>query len=110
MKALLSELKRKNIIWITPKNKNILYPGQLNIILDLLSAIAERDKDENFNMMPKLINVRLASNEVVEAVANANFKKGVVELLGIFLYDCTKIKDEEVRSILQKHSHIHFLN
>ena len=110
MQALHSELKRKNIIWVTPENENILYPGQLDVILDLLCGIAKRDKNQNFNMMPKLTNIRLVSNEVVEAVANANFKKGNVELIGIFLYDYTKIKYEEVKSILQKHFNVHFLN
>ena len=110
MQALHSELKRKNIIWVTPENENILYPGQLDVILDLLCGIAKRDKNQNFNMMPKLTNIRLVSNEVVEAVANANFKKGNVELIGIFLYDYTKIKYEDVKSILQKHFNVHFLN
>ena len=110
MKALQTELKRKNIIWVTPENEKILYPGQLDAILDLLCGIAEREKNQNFNMMPKLTNIRLVSNEVVEAVANANFKKGNVELMGIFLYDYTKIKYEEVKSILQKHFNVHFLN
>lgn len=110
MKALQIELKRRNIIWVTPENENILYPGQLDAILHLLCGIAERDKNTNFNMMPKLTNIRLVTNEVVEAVANANFKKGQVELMGIFLYDYTKIKYEEVKSIMQKHFNVHFLN
>ena len=96
MEQLVKELKLKNIIWINPENVNILYPGQFDSILDLLDGIAKRNKNENFNMMPKLTDVRLITNEVVEAVVNANFKKGNIELLGIFIYDYTKIKYEEV--------------
>ena len=110
MKQLIKELKTKNIIWVTPENENILYPGQLEAILDLLAGIAEKNKKENFGMMPKITNVRLSSNEVVEAVANANFKKGSVELMGIFLYDYTKIKYEEVKYLLQKHFNVNLLN
>lgn len=110
MNAFQTELREKNIIWVTPENENILQDGQLEAIFELLCSTAEKNKNENFNMMPKLTNVRLVSNEIVEAVANVNFKKGDIELIGIFIYDYTKITYEEVKFILQKHFNVNSLN
>lgn len=110
MKELETELNVKNIIWITPENEYILHDGILKQIFDLLCGIARRDRNKIFGMMPKLTDVRLVTNEVVEAVAVVNFKMGIVEVMGIFLYDYTKIKYEEVKSILQKHFNVEPLN
>ena len=110
MQALKNELTEKNIIWVTPENENLLYPGVLESIFTELTKVAEKNKNENFNMMPKLLNIRLITDEIVEGIANANFKCGQIELLGIFLYDYTKIKYEDVKSILCNHFFIRSLN
>lgn len=110
MEQLFKELEANNIICVTPENENILMPDQLQQIFGLLTSTALKYKDENFNMMPKLQNITLASGEVFEGVANANFKQGMVELLGIYIYDSTKIKYENVKGILQKHFIVSFYN
>ncbi len=110
MEQLKKELREKNIIWVSPETENILAVGQLDEIFELLKKIAFKYNKEDLNMMPKLQNIELITGEVVEAVANANFKKGNIELMGIFLYDYTKIKYEAVKFILQKHFNIQHYN
>lgn len=110
MKLLQEELKENNILWITPESENIFQNGQLEQIFALLTHIANKNKDENFGMMPQLTNVKLITGEVCEAVASANFKKGKIELIGIFLFDPTKINYKKVRSILERHLLVQFYN
>ena len=103
MKELEKELDRKNIHWVTPETESIFADGQMEQIFDSLANVALKYKGQNFNMMPRLTNVALITGEVVEAVVNANFKCGDIEVLGIFIYDYTKISFNEVYGILQKH-------
>lgn len=110
MKELLKELKQSDIHWITPETEDVFAEGQLDQVFDSLNRIALKNKKENFNMMPKIVDIELVTGEVVEAVANANFKQGTVELIGIFIYDYTKNSYENVKSILQRHFNVQFYN
>lgn len=110
MKEFLELLKSKNIIRVTPVNQDILYPGVQRQIFKNLESVAKKYKKESFGMMPRMGNIRLISGEVVEAVVNANFRKGKFELIDIYLYDYTKIKYDEVKALVQQHYKIHLLN
>lgn len=110
MKQTIQEKWNNNVIYIIPQNSNILAKGQIEQIFNLLNKIANKNKNENFSMMPKLTNIELATGEIVEAIPVTNFKKGEVSVLGIFAYDYTKIKYEEVKSVLEKNYNSLLLN
>jgi len=103
MKGLMNELQKMNVHLVTPEQENILANGELDKIFEALKGISNKYPNENFNMLPKLVNVRLVTGEVCEAIANANFLNGNIELMGIYLYDYTKLKYEELYAILQSY-------
>jgi len=101
MNELLKELKKLNVYSITPDEAQIFAEGELERIFELLQGISNKYPEENFNMMPKLVNVHLCTGEVCEGIVNANFRKGEIEIMGIYLYDHTKVKYELLYSMLQ---------
>jgi hypothetical protein len=103
MNELLKELKKLNVYWITPGQEQIFAQGELQRIFELLQIISNKYPEENFNMMPKLVNVHLCTGEVCEGIVNANFRKGEIEIMGIYIYDYTKVKYELLYSILQSY-------
>ena len=110
MEELNLELKKMNVYWVTPNEAHLLAKGEIDKIFDLLKGISNKNPNDNFNMMPKVINVHLSSGEVCEGIANANFKKGNIEVMGIFLYDQTKLKYEELYNVLRRHLNPQVLN
>ena len=103
MEDLKIELKKMNVYWITPDEEQIFADGEMGRIFDLLKVIANKNPSDNFNMMPKIVNVHLSTGEVCEGIANANFIQGNIELIGVFLYDYTKLKYEILYSGLQSY-------
>ena len=104
MEKFKKELKRLNVYWINNTNEEMLADGELKNIVELLMSLAKKYPDESFNMLPLLKYVHLATGEVCNAIAGATFLKGkVVGLIGIFAYDPTKMRAEDLRTLIKKH-------
>lgn len=106
----LIELKKRNIIWVTPDNEEIIQEDALNEIFNVLTEYASTNKNKSFGALQRINNVRLVTNEVVEAVVAANYVNGAIQIFGIFLYDYTTTKYADVKALVSNNFWVQTLN